>query len=241
MAMKFKVDGMMIACDEKRVWRYDLFPEYKGNRDKLRDPYYDEVKEVMIELKDFFNSCTSVPALSVERCEADDIIAHVAQNTQHKLIIGSSDRDFVQLINEDIRLYSPMQREERTTKNKEFELFEKCIRGDRGDNIQSAFPNVRKDRLIRAFEDKTEMLNLMESTNKNGQKVGDVYRFNKRLIDLTLQPKYIKDALESSINNLHMNRYNNVKMLKFIGQHDLKGLSREFMRNNHIFKKHFIN
>lgn len=240
MALKFKPDGILIACDSPRVWRKDLYPEYKGNRDSLKDPYYDDVKEAMEEIKGFFNTCTSVPALAVEKAEADDIIAVVAQRSDHKTIIISADKDFIQLINEDVRLYSPTQKKERKSEDVAFDLFEKCIRGDRGDNIDSAFPHVRKTRLEKAWEDKTEWLNLMESTNKEGKRVGDVYKFNKRLIDLSKQPQFIKDDIETSINNINMNKYNNVALLRFVGSHDLKELSKDFVRHNHVFKKHYI-
>lgn len=240
MALKFKPDGILIACDSPRVWRKDLYPDYKGNRDSLKDPYYDDVKEAMNEIKDFFNECTSIPALAVDKAEADDIIAVASQKSPHKTLIISADKDFIQLINDDVRLYSPTQKKERKSSDVGFDLFEKCIRGDRGDNIDSAYPRIRKVRLEAAWNDKTEMLNLMESTNKQGQKVSDVYKFNQRLIDLTKQPQFIKDDIETSINNINMGKYNTTMILRFIGTHELKELSKDFMRHNHVFKKQYI-
>ncbi|MBT8449169.1 MAG: hypothetical protein KJO69_05740 [Gammaproteobacteria bacterium] len=242
-AKKFKADGILVACDSKNVWRYDIYPEYKGNRDDLRDPYYPQVKETMGTVKDFFNEYTGIPALSVERAEADDIIASVAQNSKHNVIIMSSDTDFVQLLkNDNVTLYSPSQDIIRTSEDPDFDLFVKIIRGDKTDNIDSAFPRVRIKRLETAWKDKYEMINLMETTMKDrdDKRVKELYKFNERLIDLTRQPAYVKRDIENSINNLNINSYNSIGVMRFIGENNLKGVSKEFLMHKDVFNKHFI-
>ena len=243
---EFKVDGVLIACDSPRVWRKEIYSNYKGDRNHEKDPYYPEVKQVMIDIKNFYNNYTSIPAISVERCEADDIIAEIVRANENKSIILSSDRDFIQLINDRVRLFSPSQDVERTCEDTDYELFEKCIRGDKGDNIFSAYPQVRKTVLEKAWENKKEgndydYINIMETVNKRGERVGDVFDFNKKLIDLNKQPPYIKDAITERINNIHENDYDSMKMLKFIGKRDLMGVKREFLRHSSVFKKHYIN
>ena len=39
--------------------------------------------------------------------------------------------------------------------NPEWLLFEKCMRGDASDNVFSAYPRIRKNKLLEAFEDRT--------------------------------------------------------------------------------------
>lgn len=243
-ALEYKVDGILIACDAPNVWRKELYPDYKAHRDELRDPYYDDVKDTVIELKNFFNEYTSIPAISVANCEADDIIYIVTQDSPNKNIILSSDKDFVQLVDDKTILYSPTQKKERESDDPEFDLFEKCIRGDRGDNIPSSYPNVRKKKLEEAFYEKKDgehykYINIMESTNKFGNKVKDDYERNRKLIDLSLQPEYIKKRIRETINNIKPNAYNNLKVLKFIGEHNLKGVSDKFLDNRDIFKRSF--
>lgn len=241
-AKKYKADGVLIACDSPNVWRRDIYPEYKANRKETRDPYYEDVKDAMIRIKDFFNECTSVPAVSVDRAEADDIIASVAQNSPDvKTVIISSDKDFIQLLsNENVTLYSPSQKAERTSLDVGFDLFEKCIRGDNGDNIKSAFPRVRKTVLESAWHDSYKMMNLLESTTKEGKVVKDAYFFNKNLIDLSLQPEYIKLNISNTLENLTINKYNGTKVLKFIGRNDMKHVAKDFLKNRDIFRKHYI-
>lgn len=240
-ALRYKADGIMIACDSPNVWRKDFYPNYKANRKENRDPYYEEVKESMIKIKDFFNECTSIPAVSVERSEADDIIAVAVQNSTERTVIVSSDKDFVQLLTHDnVSLYSPTQKEERKCDNPEYALFEKCIRGDAGDNIKSAYPRVRTNVLKDAWGDSYKMMNLLETTTKQGNKVKDSYFFNKQLIDLTMQPDYIRHNISHTLENLTINRYNGLNVLRFIGKHDMQNIADDFLKHKAILRKHYI-
>jgi len=237
---QYKADGVLVACDSPNIWRKDVYPAYKKNREANRDPYYEEVKEAMIEVKNFFNDLTSIPAISVERCEADDIISVAAANKTVNNVIVSSDKDFIQLINDNTILFSPAQKIERTTEDRDFELFEKCIRGDMGDNIFSAYPRVRKTRLESAWKDEHEMVNLMETVNGNGDVVKKIYKFNKKLIDLSMQPDYIKQGIHYALNNLSINKYNSIGVMRFIGEHEMKYISSEFLKHKGVFKKGYI-
>ncbi|MDH5766617.1 MAG: hypothetical protein OEZ38_11435 [Gammaproteobacteria bacterium] len=244
-ALMYKVDGILIACDSKNVWRKDLYPEYKANRNHATDPYYDDVKDVINDVIRFFDECTMITTMSVNRAEADDIIAIVTQTSNAKSVILSSDKDFIQLINDKTVLYSPTSKAERVSEDREYELFEKCIRGDRGDNIPSAYPNIRSKKLQSAWykkindNDNFEMVNIME-TVKNGVKVSDAFNFNNSLINLTMQPDFIKERVKQSINNIEQKKYNNSKLLRFIGEYNLKGVSDDLLKHKYLFKKCFV-
>ena len=79
-------------------------------------------------------------------------------------------------------------------------LFEKCIRGDSSDNVFSAYPKVRKNKLEEAFKDRQNKgfawnnLMLQRWVDHNGEehRVLEDYERNRRLIDLTQQPDDIK-------------------------------------------------
>jgi len=242
-SMDYKPDGILIACDSPNVWRKDLYEGYKAHRDDLRDDKYEEVKQVIIELGNFFKNNTSIPAISVKKAEADDIIAVATRISTQNNIIVSNDKDFIQLINDKTKLYSPTTREERTTQNKDFELFEKCIRGDAGDNIPSAFPRVRKTKLEEAYKDPLIMVNLMETKRKlDGKRVSDVFDFNKKLIDLSKIPKDIYNTIENEIrNNANgYSKYNQLKVLKFFGDNNLINVAKDEKKYASLFKKRFL-
>lgn len=222
-ANEFKTNAIVIACDSPRVWRKDIFPEYKANRDHA-DIYYEETIEAANMLKTFFRDCTNVAVLEVPRTEADDIIAVFCQESDETVMntILSSDRDFVQLIDENTFLYSPSQQKQRTTEDAAYDLFFKCIRGDMNDNISSAYPRVWEKKLKEAWEDEYKMLNLMETVRKDGVKVGDAYSLNKNLIDLTAQPPEIKKQIIKEIRSPVQRKFGELRMMKWLGDHNLK-------------------
>ncbi len=125
----------------------------------------------------------------------------------------------------------------------EYSLFEKCIRGDVSDNIFTAYPRVRKKGtknkvgIIEAFDDRLNKgydwnnFMLTKWTDPNGVEhvVQDKYEFNKRLIDLTMQPADIKDrCLVSMAESLAEPRKSNVGIhfLKFCSAWNLDNLSK---------------
>lgn len=107
--------------------------------------------------------------------------------------------------------------------NPEYELFRKCIRGDSSDNIMTAYPKARekgtmkKPGILDAYEDRINkgiiwnefMLHewdkaISHSEDEDGNieiitkkvTVKEEYELNRTLIDLTLQPKEIKESMD---------------------------------------------
>ena len=80
----------------------------------------------------------------------------------------------------------------------------------------------------------------METVNTNGDVVKKVYNFNKKLIDLTLQPDYIRKAITNALSNLSINKYNSIGVMRFIGEHDMKFISSDFLKHKSVFKKGYI-
>jgi hypothetical protein len=90
-------------------------------------------------------------------------------------------------------------------------LFFKCMRGDSGDSIFSAYPKVRATKLEAAWEDRNDLgynwNNLMlqewhdedDDGNPKTVRVLDAYNFNRMLIDLTEQPHEIKGLMDEVI------------------------------------------
>lgn len=245
-AAEYDVNGILIACDSPNVWRRDIYGNYKKKREK--DENAEEVKEVLIELKDFFNESTDIPAISYPKAESDDIIAVFSQMVKFRddclTIIFSNDGDFFQLLDEQIYMHSPIKDKgliKYDVENKDYDLFEKCIRGDTGDNILSAYPRVRKTALQKAWDDKVEMMNLMGTVPKDKTKtVKEAFNFNKKLIDLTQQPKDIRKGIEIEILNASHSQTRNFSkkdVLRFFGAHDLKNLIKDIDFYSKLFRK----
>jgi hypothetical protein len=121
-------------------------------------------------------------------------------------------------------------------------LFMKCMRGDSGDSIFSAYPKVREKKLIEAWDDRNEMgynwNNLMLQTWQKAKTDGteeeirvlDAYNFNKSLIDLTEQPEEIKELMDLLIVENVQKRGKQgvgIHFLRFCERNGLVNLSKE--------------
>jgi 5'-3' exonuclease len=121
-------------------------------------------------------------------------------------------------------------------------LFLKCMRGDPGDNVFSAYPGVRIKGtkkavgLTEAFEDRNKkgyawnnlMLQRWIDHNQNELRVLDEYERNCTLIDLTAQPQEIKDVVDAAIREQISHKdvgMVGAQFLKFCGKYELTKLS----------------
>ena len=123
-------------------------------------------------------------------------------------------------------------------------LFLKCMRGDPGDNVFSAYPGApvkgTKNRvgITEAFEDRNRKgynwnnLMLQRWTDHEGaeHRVMDDYERNCQLIDLTAQPDAVKAAVDSAIREQISHRdvgMVGAHFLKFCGRYELTKLSEQ--------------
>ena len=121
-------------------------------------------------------------------------------------------------------------------------LFLKCMRGDPGDNVFSAYPGVRikgtkkSVGLTEAFEDRNKkgyawnnlMLQRWTDHNQKELRVLDEYERNCTLIDLTAQPQEIKDVVDAAICEQVSHKdvgMVGAQFLKFCGRYELTKLS----------------
>ena len=99
-------DYFACAFDSKeKTFRHKIFPDYKATRKPMPEEMQDQLPHLW-ELLEAMN----IPILKKPGVEADDIIGTLAIAAEKDGIdtyIVSGDKDFMQLINEHIRLYSP--------------------------------------------------------------------------------------------------------------------------------------
>lgn len=223
---------------------------YKGNRRQNMTPKEKEKFERFIahvnEFELMMRDQTSIVTLFGDALEADDLIAGFVQKFHEtdEIVVVSTDKDLVQLFYSDnVRLIDPATgKDRRMLLEKDYDgdveyfMFEKCIRGDAGDNVQSAFPGVRKTRIRKAYDDPYERVNLMNETWSIGKVGDDIYKefvvkdlFNENvlLMDLRHQPDVIRERMNEIIDEALENpgRYNHFQFLKFLGKYELKKIS----------------
>jgi hypothetical protein len=142
--------------------------------------------------------------MHVDGCEADDVIAQLAIETQEfgkyeDVMIVSADKDFAQLqIYNNIKQFSPMTKKFIKEENPRLRLLEHILTGDASDGV----PNVLSDdkvfvegrRQTPLSKKKKELL--IETEGKGlGDDVYRNYLRNQRLIDLTMCPDSIKSEI----------------------------------------------
>ena len=156
--------------------RKNIDPNYKAQRATARITHWglydsrEEEQEALIgqlyRTMDYLE-CLPLQQIVMEKLEADDIIAYLAKQASgnnKKVTIVSSDKDFLQLIDDTIEVYAPVKKKTFTTEN----IFEelkvlpenyntvKALLGDNSDNLPgvkglgiktiiSEFPKLTKD------------------------------------------------------------------------------------------------
>ena len=105
---EFKATHIAVVFDHKdKTFRSDIYKDYKANRPPPPDdlvPQFKLIKEAT-EAFGFF-------AIEKKGYEADDIIATLAHNATKEgavVTIFSSDKDLMQLVSENIKMYDPIR------------------------------------------------------------------------------------------------------------------------------------
>jgi len=222
---------LVIACDNKRYWRKDIFPYYKANRKKAREDsgynwnaIFDAINTIKAELKEFF----PYRVIEVEKAEADDIIATLCKHITEPIMIVSGDHDFVQLQKyPNVKQWSPITKKQIKcdTTPQQF-LFEHIIKGDKGDGV----PNVltSDDAIITNQRQKPIQSKKMEmwfndmSTLPNDVIFTKNFDRNKKLIDLSMIPEDIEQTI---INTYHIHQLKDRSLiLDYFMKHKMKNL-----------------
>ena len=165
----------VIFDSARKNFRNEIYSDYKANRSDAPDdliPQFDYIRKSV----EAFN----LPSIELSNYEADDLIATYAKQISKlgaKVTVISSDKDLMQLVSKDIRLYDPM-------KNKvigEKEVIEKfgvkpnqvidvqSLAGDSSDNIPGV-PGIgikTAAELINKYKDLDTLLNKASEIKQN--------------------------------------------------------------------------
>jgi len=253
----FKPHKLILCCDRKS-WRKEytaseeaITPKpYKGNRRQKMTPAeqakYAAFMDHLREFEDIMREHTSVITLAEIGLEADDIMAGVCQvltlDEDNEIILVTADQDMIQLLRyPNVRLIDPASGKDRTLDDWDGDadlfMFEKCIRGDRGDHVQSAYPRVKKTRIMKAWNDDFERANMMNETwiapplgeEEEGKEyiVKQLFKENQLLMDLTMQPDNIQlNIIKTVLTGLKdPGTFSYFHFMRFLGRYKMEKLS----------------
>ena len=185
-----KPDHLAVAFDKGGSdLRNDIFPEYKANRDatpdaiKIAVPYIQELLKAM-----------HIPIIEVKGFEADDLIGTIAKQAEkqnYKVFMVTPDKDFAQLVSENIFMYKPARMGNgieiwgipEVLEKFEIERPEQVIdflgmMGDAADNIPG-LPGVGEVTAKKFLKEFGTMENLLANTDKLTGKMKDTIEANK--------------------------------------------------------------
>lgn len=101
-----KPDHLAVCFDkEGSKVRTEMFTEYKANRDATPEPIREGIPIIQDILK-----AMHIPVVEMAGCEADDIIGTLAQQAEkedYQVFMVTPDKDFAQLVTENIFMYRP--------------------------------------------------------------------------------------------------------------------------------------
>ncbi len=89
-----------------RTTRDDWFPQYKANRPSMPDELSSQVPHLFALI-----DAMGIPRLTVDGIEADDVIGSLARQAVaagFRVVISTGDKDFAQMVGEDIQLVNTM-------------------------------------------------------------------------------------------------------------------------------------
>src|SRR5690606_23758015 len=137
---------LAVTFDQGLTQRDELYPDYKGTREKMPDELDIQIERIR-EVVQAFN----VPILECEGYEADDVIGTVARQAAEQgvpVLIVTGDQDILQLVDDNIRVQLPDNRTGSETKIYDYDAVVeklgvrpdqivdyKALVGDTSDNI----------------------------------------------------------------------------------------------------------
>jgi len=222
---------LILCCDDRHTWRKDIFPNYKASRKKTRKVSgidWNNLYDCLNQLKDELSYWFPYKLIQVEKAEADDIIAILVNLIQERTLILSSDKDFVQLQNFNIRQYSPMQKKFVDSESAERSLHEKIVRGDVGDGI----PNIMSDDNVFIDEGRRQKPVTKKKVDAWYDLDPDMYctaemlrnyKRNKQLIDLGEVPDSIRLNIIKQFETTKVGERS--RLLTYFVNHRLKNLT----------------
>jgi len=241
----------------RKTFRNDLYDLYKANRS---DPPEELIPQFSI-IRDA-TYAIGLPVVEMEGYEADDLIAtysHIASKMNKNVIIVSSDKDLMQLVDQNTTLFDPMK-QFWINKDKVFEKFGvypskvidvQSLAGDTSDNIPGV-PGIgikTAAELINVYGDLDQLLNRASEIKQNKRRenlleYADQAILSRSLVTLKKDvpiKSYIEEFKIS--NELELN-----KLIPFLETHGFKSLlnkyqnseepqtnlSKSEIKNNHI-------
>lgn len=215
-------DYIAVVFDTKApTFRHEIFKDYKSTRAKMPSEMVDQLPRIR-EVSEGMN----LPILEVEGFEADDLMGTLAKRAKTKeleVVLVTGDKDFLQLVDEDVKVLNPKRGSE------EPELLDKkgveekfgvppekvvevlALMGDASDNIPG-IPGIGEKtavELIKQFGDMEKTLAHADKVKRKNVQKGlkehpDLARLSKRLATIDTNVPFELDLQKLKRENFNL-------------------------------------
>ena len=221
---------LVLCCDDRKSWRKELFPNYKASRKKTRSAAsidWENLYECLNQMKEELIQWFPYKVVQAEKAEADDVIAILVKLANERTLILSSDKDFIQLQQFNVRQYSPIQKKF-IDGDAKWSLHEKLIKGDVGDGV----PNIMSDDNVFVDEGRRQKPITKKKVDAWYDLDPDMYcdaemlrnyNRNKQLIDLGEVPESIRINITKQFETTQVGERS--RLLTYFVNHRLKNLT----------------
>ena len=184
------------------TFRKEIYPEYKANRDATPE----DIKKSIPYIKDIL-SAFKIPVFEQAGFEADDLAGSLAKkfsNSDFEIFLMTSDKDYLQLIDENIKMYKPRtkQRDPLIVDIAKFqELYELespeqyidvlALAGDTADNVPG-IPGVGEKTALKLLRQFHNIEGIYKNIDKLKGKQKEKFEQNKDLVNLSKELVTIK-------------------------------------------------
>jgi 5'-3' exonuclease len=181
-------------CKRDQIWRNNLFPNYKSNRNNegfMGGPFFKMTYEQDLFIKGGASAILNHPHLEADDCIAITVKHLLEKDPDCQIYIITSDKDYLQIAQERVHLFNlafkDLTEQKSSTKNSKCDLFCKIICGDPSDNIPSVFPKCGPKTALKYFNNP----HLLEQKLSESTTYRDVYELNKTLVDFNNIPEQL--------------------------------------------------
>ena len=240
--------------------RKNINPDYKAQRATARITHwglYDTKQQEMealigqlIRVQEYLE-CLPVTQLQMEKLEADDIMAYIAKQASYskvkKCTIISSDKDFLQLVDDTVEVYAPVKKKTFTKDNIFDELkvlpgnynIVKALLGDNSDNLKGVkglgiktivaeFPKLLKeetnlDYIFKVAEEKLEGKKIFSKIIHNWKNVEDNFLMMD-LHDTSLdesEVEVVMEIMKTKVGKIQIGAF-----LAFLDNDNIEGITK---------------
>jgi 5'-3' exonuclease len=186
-------------CSRQHIWRRQIFPEYKANRnyDNFKGgPFFKMVYEDELFLKAGIKKILYHPHLEADDCIALTTKQLLTNDVNSKIYIITSDKDYLQLVEPRVQIFDlafkNISLNKSSTGDAKCDIFCKIVLGDVSDNIPSLFKKCGPKTALKYYHNPSLFLEKIKIEQKEGQ-----FQFNQTLVDFTKIPEnLIKEFFE---------------------------------------------